>query len=87
MTDHNDCSPDEVAPRRLVDWDLALETLVQNISFVQDDILLMHSDQEFLNPDTRKFKALKVDLARAEEALFQAKEVRFYLERITRDAL
>jgi hypothetical protein len=81
-----DALPKEAEPRRLLDWDLALEKLLDNISHVQDDIVLMHADHEFLNPDTRKFKALKDDLARAEEALFRAKEVRWYLARLTRDA-
>lgn len=64
-------------------WDLILGQLRRRVADIHTEIILMHSDPEFLNPDTPDYKKLKENLAWAENYLFQAKEVRVYLQRLS----
>lgn len=63
------------------EWDEILQKLQQRVADIQAEIMLMHSDPDFISSDSSEFLDLKKDLRWAENFLFQAKGVRAYLKR------
>jgi hypothetical protein len=62
-------------------WDTILEPLHQRVADIQDEILVMHADPDFISSDAKEFLDLKKSLKWAENYLFQAKQARAYVIR------
>lgn len=62
-------------------WDVVLEPLLQRVADIQEEILLMHFDPDFIYVDASEWLDLKKSLKWAENYLFQAKQARAYVKK------